>query len=359
MKFSSQSFEDEQARINVAKSIFDQAVNRYRKRRFKSAIIFFERVRQISGLKKESYPKMLFNIGVSNVKLKRYATAIIYFEKYLEDGGEDKEGSQKNLTFLREKLRIPDSFKEDFLGQGLFENQTSRTTTIPENGPCTDYLNENDLSGYVKCELNQKLPRWGSSSEGNDLIIGRYQRLTNKFRNLDYKPSKDLLTVLENSNSALGRRFNERLSTNGRIKLLNILRGKPEPPSEPEPPSGPVVDPNQERDARKRLLYQLKGEDLGAINDVNMWVRLELNREIIESEFFRINKAIKNVNIAILKGKNFLEQHFPGTELQRNWSELKKVPPLRSRNVSKSNTDQIGQPMRKINWVLRESRKYL
>lgn len=87
------------ATLDQVRKVFEQAERSYKAGAFRKAIILFERVRHMPGLKRPQ--ALLYNIGLANLRLKRFATAVIYFENYLRTPGlsaNDKAKAQARLS---------------------------------------------------------------------------------------------------------------------------------------------------------------------------------------------------------------------------------------------------------------------
>ncbi len=92
----------------LAKRTFNQANDFFKSGDFASAIIYYERVRQMPGFDDDVHQPLLYNIGIANLRLQRYATAITYLEQYLAmPGGDNRDFAEENLIDAKHGAGIP------------------------------------------------------------------------------------------------------------------------------------------------------------------------------------------------------------------------------------------------------------
>ena len=104
------SVEDQPAEKDpvLAEKTFNQADAFFKNGDYASAIIYFERVRQMPGFSDDVHQSLLYNIGISNLKLRRFATAITYLEQYLAmPGGEHRDFALDSLIEAKRGSGIP------------------------------------------------------------------------------------------------------------------------------------------------------------------------------------------------------------------------------------------------------------
>lgn len=89
---------------------FRAAAQQYKVKNYTTAIILFERVRNMPAATEEVKRDCLYNIGMANLRLKRPATAVLYFERYLASSGlseADRTGAQARLEEAKRRTGIP------------------------------------------------------------------------------------------------------------------------------------------------------------------------------------------------------------------------------------------------------------
>jgi outer membrane protein assembly factor BamD (BamD/ComL family) len=98
------------APVNPVEQKFRAAAQQYKVKNYITAIILFERVRNMPAASAEVKRDCLYNIGMANLRLKRPATAVLYFERYLASSGlseADRRGAEERLNEAKRRTGIP------------------------------------------------------------------------------------------------------------------------------------------------------------------------------------------------------------------------------------------------------------
>jgi tetratricopeptide (TPR) repeat protein len=98
--------------LDRLRTLFDQATSYYRARRYRRAIIAWERIRHLPGVPRNVVDACLYNVAAANLKLQRFATALIYFETYIaspatSDRDRNKAKARLNSTMRRLSIATP------------------------------------------------------------------------------------------------------------------------------------------------------------------------------------------------------------------------------------------------------------
>jgi hypothetical protein len=95
--------------LDRLKELFYRALADFRARRYRRAIITWERIRHLPGAPANVVAACLFNIGAANLRLRRFATAVIYFETYVGRTGisdRDRTDAQRRLNAAKRRIGI-------------------------------------------------------------------------------------------------------------------------------------------------------------------------------------------------------------------------------------------------------------